>query len=66
MKPDLEDIIQDAGNAVHAGLASNTTTSLPPCSLEVNTIDDTLFVGCYQLEDDRSRNGSIDIYNHEL
>ncbi|ODQ65802.1 WD40 repeat-like protein [Nadsonia fulvescens var. elongata DSM 6958] len=41
----------------------HTLTNLPPCCLQFHPNDKTiLFAGTYQLESDRSRHGSIDVY----
>lgn len=45
---------------------STTHTELPPCCVRIHPDDNKiLLLGTYQLEDDGTRNGSIDIYRFE-
>lgn len=42
---------------------TSTTTNLPPCAIQIHPDDGSIiFVATYKLEDDRSRNGTVDVY----
>lgn len=45
---------------------TSTTTKLPPCAIQIHPDDASIiFVATYKLEDDRSRNGTVDVYKLE-
>lgn len=45
---------------------TSTTTNLPPCAIQIHPDNASIiFVATYKLEDDRSRNGTVDVYKLE-
>lgn len=49
----------------HAKSLAQTTTRLPPCVIQIHPVHNLIIVGTYKLEDDGSRNGSLDLYSRK-
>lgn len=50
----------------HARNIGIQKTELPPCSIAVHPSENVIFFGTYLLEENRSRSGSIDVYDSDL
>lgn len=50
----------------HARNIGVQNTELPPCCIAVHPSENVIFFGTYLLEENRSRSGSIDVYDSDL